>query len=219
MKTKFTIITVFMLAFTHAQQTNNLDGVKTTQNPIYSNTPSQVNSYTGTEAVVNDSQITYQTSIINGNSSPSTNANNLYRKNEVKINFAMLFLGPIELSYERFLTEKSALGSNFLISNKTFFGNHINFAASPYYRSYFGKGLCQGLFIDGFTTINHGKNVNKNVVFTDLALGLGGGYKWKHSQGLLIELSAGIGKNLFKSDSNPSPSFIINGGLRVGYTF
>ncbi|MGL3000943.1 DUF3575 domain-containing protein [Flavobacterium sp. RSSB_23] len=150
-----------------------------------------------------------------------------FKKNEIKGNALFLVLGAVEVTYERILTEDSALGASVFFINEN--DSDISFSFTPFYRAYFGKKTASGFFVEGFSMINTGINsrtyyydntgnlssINKNR-FTDFALGFGVGSKWIHKKGFVFEINAGIGRNLF---SDNSPKIVGRGGITLGYRF
>lgn len=151
-----------------------------------------------------------------------------FEKNEVKGNGLFLVLGTAEFTYERILNEDSAVGASLFFADKSDFDTTFSFI--PYYRAYFGKKPAAGFFFEGFGMLNTGENgsyseydsVNgvyydvQGTKFTDFALGFGFGSKWVHRSGLVFEINAGIGRNLF--DDN-SPEVVGRGGITLGYRF
>ncbi|TRX36682.1 DUF3575 domain-containing protein [Flavobacterium restrictum] len=152
----------------------------------------------------------------------------LSKKNELKGNALFLVLGAGEISYERLINDDSGLGiSMFFINEEDF---DTNFSLSPYYRAYFGKKPAAGFFVEGFSMISTGKNGSYSEYnsttnsdydvagkkYSDLALGFGIGSKWVHKRGFVFEINAGIGRNLFSSNS---PEVVGRGGITLGYRF
>jgi hypothetical protein len=151
------------------------------------------------------------------------------KKNELKGNALFLVLGAGEITYERILNEDSGLGvSLFFVKDEEDFDTQ--FSLTPYYRAYFGKKSAAGFFVEGFGMLNSGNTGNyseynstsqsyntiKGKQFTDFALGFGLGSKWVHKRGFVFEINAGIGRNLFNSDS---PEVVGRGGITLGYRF
>jgi hypothetical protein len=54
---------------------------------------------------------------------------------------------------------------------------------------------------------------------TDFALGIGLGGKWITSKGLLLEVNAGVGRNLFNNKYDRDFELIGRGGITIGYRF
>jgi hypothetical protein len=150
-----------------------------------------------------------------------------FKKNEFKGNALFLVLGTLELTYERLINEESGVG----VSVHVPFTNEsdINFSVTPYYRFYFGKKPAAGFFVEGFGMLNQVEDYiydynsnfeDKEKTITDLAFGLGLGGKWITKRGVLFEINAGIGRNLFNEyNDNRDYEFIGRGGITVGYRF
>lgn len=156
---------------------------------------------------------------------------NPYKKqNELKLNAVMLLVGAFEASYERNLNEESSLGISFFTPYDTEnLDADISYYISPYYRIFFGKKYAAGFFVEGFgmlnsikrdviiaDTNNHFATEEQNV--TDFALGFGLGGKWVTKSGFVFELSGGVGRNLFKNDTNDS-QIVGKFGFNLGYRF
>lgn len=150
-----------------------------------------------------------------------------FKRNELKGNALFLVLGAVEVTYERIINDDSGLGVTLFFVNEDEF--ETSFSLTPYYRAYFGKKPAAGFFVEGFSMINTGvsstyyrSDNNGNIIvtdkdrFTDFALGFGVGSKWVHKRGFTFEVNAGIGRNLFSSDS---PEVVARGGITLGYRF
>lgn len=145
------------------------------------------------------------------------------KKNELKGNALFLVLGAAEFGYERLLNEDTGLGvAVFFVQNSD---TNPLFSLTPYYRAYFGKKPAAGFFVEGFSMLNSGVNYNRSYEnqyimvkdsYSDLALGFGLGSKWIHKKGFLLEINAGIGRNLL---SNDSPKLVGRLGISLGYRF
>lgn len=150
-----------------------------------------------------------------------------FKKNEFKGNALFLVLGTLELTYERLINEESGFG----LSVHVPFTNEsdINFSVTPYYRFYFGKKPAAGFFAEGFGMLNQVEDIvyEENILFsersktiTDFAFGLGLGGKWITKRGVIFEINAGVGRNLFNEyNDNRDFEFIGRGGITVGYRF
>lgn len=153
----------------------------------------------------------------------------IVNKNELKVNALYLILGSFDVSYERILNEESAVG----ISLNAPFDNEnwdINYTATGYYRYYFGNKPAAGFFAEAFGMLN---NVDDYVyeetstefnyeqkTLTDFALGIGLGGKWVTKKGLLLEINAGLGRNLFNNQYDDRDYELIGrAGITVGYRF
>lgn len=61
---------------------------------------------------------------------------------------------------------------------------------------------------------------DKNETITDFAIGLGLGGKWITKRGVIFEINAGVGRNLFSEyNDNRDLEFVGRGGITVGYRF
>jgi hypothetical protein len=159
-----------------------------------------------------------------------------FERNELKLNAVMLIAGAIDVTYERLLDQESGVGLALFVS----FDENFNtkFSATPYYRFYFGKKTAAGFFAEGFgmlnTYIDQGystydynggmTNFIPDETVTDFALGFGIGSKWITKKGIIFEINAGIGRNLFNSSSNNDINqgeylIVGRGGFSVGYRF
>ncbi len=173
----------------------------------------------------------------------------LGRKDELKIDaFYLIFAGALNVSYERLINNESGFGVNLILSN----GKEIDtkFSLTPFYRFYFGKRQPNtGFYFESFASVNTfnydalisgGSNTYdpvsgyynySNPIFekktaTDFALGLGLGAKWITSNGIILELNTGIGRNLLNDyssgnkDKLPTSLKILGrGGVSIGYRF
>lgn len=171
------------------------------------------------------------------------------RKDELKIDaFYLIFAGALNVSYERLINNESGFGVNLILSN----GKELDtkFSLTPFYRFYFGKRQPNtGFYFESFASVNTfnydalisgGSNTYdpvsgyynySNPIFekktaTDFALGLGLGAKWITSNGIILELNTGIGRNLLNDyssgnkDKLPTSLKILGrGGVSIGYRF
>jgi len=151
-----------------------------------------------------------------------------FKRNELKGNALLLIFGSFEFSYERILNEESGVGIavNIPFDKDNF---DINYSFTGYYRYYFGKKPASGFFGEAFGMLN---NIDDYVydesldyyyeqkTLTDFALGIGLGGKWVTKKGLILEISSGIGRNLFNNQYDDRDYEIIGrGGITVGYRF
>jgi hypothetical protein len=150
------------------------------------------------------------------------------KKNEIKVNALFLILGSFEVTYERILNDESAVG----VSLNAPFDNEnwdINYTATGFYRYYFGKKTAAGFFGEAFGMLN---NVDDYVYYetpdynyksrtlTDFALGIGLGGKWVTKKGLVLEINAGVGRNLFNNQYDDRDYELIGrAAISVGYRF
>ncbi len=150
---------------------------------------------------------------------------------EIKIDPLYLILGNLEIAYENLLTDESSVGLSVMVPFDNTINWRINYALTGYYRFHFGEGYADGFFLEGFSMLNSVQDrvertgdfgepfrTSKNIV--DLALGLGAGYKLVSRGGVVFEIHAGVGRNLFSDENNDRNfDFIFRGGINVGYRF
>jgi hypothetical protein len=151
-----------------------------------------------------------------------------FKKNELKGNALFLILGSLDMTYERILNEESGVGIALSIPVDKYNWD-INFSATGFYRYYFGEKPAAGFFGEAFGMVNNvddwiyyedGNEYNyRQKTLTDFALGVGLGGKWVTKKGLLLEINAGIGRNLFNSKYERDFELIGRGGITLGYRF
>lgn len=164
-----------------------------------------------------------------------TNDSTIQPKNELKGNAATLLGGFPEFSYERILSDESAVGASlgFSIDESI----TTKFQLTPYYRHFFGKKPAAGFYAEGFTMLSSVKpeytyyvynpatssyvNSITTESYTNLAVGFGLGGKWVSKKGFVFEIGAGFGRNLTNSDKNDfyDITFVGRGGITFGYRF
>ena len=164
-------------------------------------------------------------------SSEPNELENSVRQNEVKFNALLFILGVGEFGYERLLSENSGLGVHisfpiFIDSESEPLSSDLNYFFSPYYRVYFGKKYAAGFFVEGFGMLNSFNRRLKEPTqgqssedVTDFALGIGLGGKWVLKNKFVLELSWGIGRNLFNNSDYQDAAIVGRGGLSVAYRF
>lgn len=126
--------------------------------------------------------------------------------NEVKVNLLNTALGGPEISYERLLSNHSALGSSVFLN--LYFETSIDLAFAPYYRYYLGNRRCSGLFLEGHVS---GMIIRRSAFEGDernspeLSLGAGPavGFKFLNRNGWLAEAALGLGIPFVNTDAHP----------------
>lgn len=151
----------------------------------------------------------------------------IFNRNELKLNAILLVAGSFDVTYERLINEESGVGISAQVALTSEFD--VNFAITPYYRFYFGKKPAAGFFAEGFGMLNQVDDfvyVDENdfngesKTITDFAFGIGVGSKWITKRGVLFEINAGVGRNLFSEyNSDRDYEFIGRFGITVGYRF
>ncbi len=149
-----------------------------------------------------------------------------YSQKEIKLDVAdALIIRSLEFSYENYLNQNSSFGVSalFNLAKQTVdFRYNENMMITPYYRHYFSTEKQWNFFGEGFLGVNSGKKEsikdsgNYDLKYTDGALGVAVGTKYISSGGLIIDAYAGVGRNLFGSDS---PVIVPRVGVNVGWRF
>lgn len=152
------------------------------------------------------------------------------KKNEIRLNATMPFTGgAFEGTYERVLNAKSSVGITGLYVFDNTKEKDMNYFISPYYRRYFGKKHASGWFVEGFAMLTSidGKKIytsedhstfTENPDVIDVALGVGGGWKWVSKSGFLVEASFSYGGLLFNAPKTDH-TVVAKYGVSVGYRF
>ena len=164
----------------------------------------------------------------------------LAKKNEVKIDVLNLAaFGKLGISYEHFLNKDFSVGITGMMFNKKsktddFLTDDtrtlIDYQVIPYVRYAMSKSATNLYYLEGFVNINGGEykelttrnnGVADYVIVTrndynDVALGGSVGYKLYFKESFVLDLTVGIGKNLFQENS---PSTVARLGINLGYRF
>ncbi|OAD46731.1 DUF3575 domain-containing protein [Polaribacter atrinae] len=151
-----------------------------------------------------------------------------YAQQEIKLDIGdALVIKSLEFSYENYISESSSFGISALFNlakQDASFRYNENTMITPYYRNYFSTNEQWNFFGEAFLGINSGKEEsdeenNPGVYdnkYTDGALGVAVGTKYITESGLTIDVHAGIGRNLFGSDS---PTLVPRLGVNIGWRF
>lgn len=150
-----------------------------------------------------------------------------YAQKEIKLDVAdALIIKTLELSYEHYIGTQSSVGLSALFNfeKKTADFRYKEYQMfTPYFRHYFSTEKTWNLFGELFLGINSGyKEIKENDApstyknYSDGAFGVGVGSKYISESGLVIDLHAGVGRNLFGSDS---PILVPRIGVNVGWRF
>ena len=147
-----------------------------------------------------------------------------FSQKEIKLDIAdALVIRSLEFSYEHYLTENSSVGVSALFNltkQDENFRYNENMMITPYYRHYFTTNKQWNFFGEGFLGVNSGKKETLkdsgvyDVSYTDGALGIAVGTKYIATGGLIIDAYAGVGRNLFGSNS---PVLVPRIGLNIGW--
>ncbi|HAO15077.1 MAG TPA: hypothetical protein DDE71_05910 [Tenacibaculum sp.] len=142
---------------------------------------------------------------------------------EIKVDLAdAIIFKTLELSYEHYISDQSSVGIsalfNFEKQNADFRYNE-NEVFTPYFRHYFTSSRNWNHFGEVFLAINSGKKELDNSFlreYTDGAIGIAVGSKYISNGGFIIGTYAGLGRNLFTSESY---AVVPRVGINVGYRF
>ena len=148
-----------------------------------------------------------------------------FSQKEIKLDIAdALVIRSLEFSYEQYINTESSFGVSALFNlakQDVDFRYNENVMITPYYRHYFTTDYAWNFFGEGFLGINSGKDLNVDTSltttytnYTDAALGIAAGLKYVANGGLTIDAYAGIGRNLFGSNS---PTLVPRIGVNVGW--
>ena len=156
-------------------------------------------------------------------------------KNELSIGaLNLVAFGALDVAYERIVTPNTswAIEAFILALNRDnedlSEAYRKDFSVTGKVKYFFSEGTASGFYVNGLAMISTGKDElefydTEGIVtrtetkeYTDLALGFGLGGKFVAKQGFFLDLSAGIGRNLFSSNS---PTIIGQFGVNLGYRF
>jgi len=165
-------------------------------------------------------------------------------KNEISINpLNLVVFGALDIGYERVLTNNTTLGFDLfyrfsdnidsdddVIDRDGIFDKEIAFTTR--FKYFFGSRIARGFYIESFGMLSTGEHENYVEVrdtqgnfisaryidedFTDFALGFSVGGKFVARNGFFLDISMGIGRNLFTTES---PDIIARPSLYLGYRF
>jgi hypothetical protein len=147
------------------------------------------------------------------------------KHNEIHLNvLSSLSYGFVEISFERILTESSALGlSAFVpvIKHDTYAYGFI-----PYYRQYFGKKVANGLFIEGNLGLlarkdnyklvydNYGGYSSLTTTAINYGYGVAAGVKIKSTSNFIVTIYGGVVRLFNTNGDNVFPRAGVTMGKR-----
>ncbi|MQP52289.1 MULTISPECIES: hypothetical protein [unclassified Flavobacterium] len=164
----------------------------------------------------------------------------LTKKNEVKLDVLNLISnGRLGITYERFLNNDFSVGITGMFLNKSSKKDNfstddtrtlIDYQIIPYVRYALSKSAVNLYYLEAFTSINGGQykelvTLNNGVAdyvvtsvkeYNDLAIGASAGYKFYIKESFVVDITIGMGKNLFHAES---PKDISRLGINLGYRF
>ena len=164
-------------------------------------------------------------------------------ENELSLNVLnILIFGALEGGYEHILDDNTSLGVHVFakVFNKNE-GEDVDlskvyakeFSVTTKFKYFLNESRrASGFYVEAFGMISDGvnekqveavdpltgefQNVEEEREYTDFALGFGIGGKFVSKQGFLMDVSFGLGRNLFHRDS---PDIVILPTASVGYRF
>lgn len=161
------------------------------------------------------------------------------RKHEVSLDVITALVFPaFNPRYEYLLNTHSSVGAElsiYFIDEESEIAEYETFNFTAFYRQYlFDRGDlgAKGFYAEGFMKyytfedeviifIGGGPMDNITDTFSDLALGVGIGWKWVNSAGFVIDINLGLGRDLGIGDESPSldRDFAARGGVNFGWRF
>lgn len=149
-----------------------------------------------------------------------------YSQQEIKLDIAdALVIRSLEFSYENYIDSENSFGFSALFNlakQDIVFRYNENTMLTPYFRHYFTTESQWNFFGEGFIGLNLGKKEsvkdsgNYDLKYTDGALGIAAGTKYAAESGLIIDIYAGLGRNLFGTQS---PTLVPRAGVNIGWRF
>ena len=151
-----------------------------------------------------------------------------YAQQEVKVDLLdALAFKTLEVSYEYYTSERSSVGVSALFNfekRSADFRYNEKRMITPYFRHYFTNNTNWNYFGEVFMGINtgekeievEGSTIKQYKEYTDGALGIAFGSKYVSSGGFVIDVHAGLGRNMFSSESR---SVVPRVGINLGYRF
>jgi hypothetical protein len=151
----------------------------------------------------------------------------VFAQQEVKINIGnALVLKTLDISYEYYVNEDSSVGISGLYNfekKSSDIKYNEETMITPYFRHYFTADRSWNIFGEGFFGYSTGyKEIeldggpNSYDKYSDGALGIAIGSKYTSDGGLVVDIYAGLGRNLFSSNS---PILVPRVGVNVGWRF
>ncbi|MCP9200431.1 hypothetical protein MKO06_10950 [Gramella sp. GC03-9] len=153
-------------------------------------------------------------------------------QNELSLNaFNLVSFGVIEVAYERVISENSTWAVEaFIHPNKEDYVDELYYkdlSLTGKYKHFFSSTYARGFYVNGFGMISSGEYETESywtdgdyIVetddYADFAIGFGLGGKFVSSGGFLLDLNAGIGRNLL---SNNSPTIVGQFMVNLGFRF
>jgi len=164
--------------------------------------------------------------ILNAQQAKPSLSPSLELDNELKLNILYLLVGAPEITYERILNKKNAVGvATFIRFSDAVWSDYI-YAITPYYRRYFGFHKASGFFLEGHVALANfgdiayrypnGQQANSSME-DRMRFGVGGvaGAKFLTRKGFTGEIYFGGAQLL----DNYASNFFPRAGLILGKRF
>ena len=151
------------------------------------------------------------------------------QEHEVKLDVLDLSVfKTLDVTYQYILNEESAVGISVLknLSNSdNIFNYREDFVITPFYRQYFDFSGMSNVYGEAFFAVNSGRDfvdsdndgVDETIKYTDGAFGFVIGKSYISPRGFVLDLYAGLGRNLF--DAEGSPTIVPRIGINAGFRF
>lgn len=157
-----------------------------------------------------------------------------FGKQELSLNaFNLVAFGIVDITYERIISENStwAVEAFYHPSKDDYLDEayYKELSLTGKYKHFFSSKYARGFYVHGFGMLSNGEyddgyyyneSIDEYVYdtydYTDFAIGFGLGGKFVSKGGFLLDLSGGIGRNLF---SDRSPTIVGQFMVNLGYRF
>ena len=164
--------------------------------------------------------------ILNAQQAKPSLSPSLELDNELKLNILYLLVGAPEITYERILNKKNAVGMATFIRFFEAVWSDYSYAVTPYYRRYFGFHKASGFFLEGHASLAKFDDINSrhpnsqqtnNSMEDRISFGVGGvtGAKFLTRKGFTGEIYFGGAQLL----DNYASNFFPRAGLILGKRF
>lgn len=145
--------------------------------------------------------------------------------------FNLVAFGAADIAYEQILNPYSgwSVEAFFIFLNKENDSEEEpferNLSLTGKYKYYFGDRYARGFYVHGFGMLSSGEYEERDLFdqtppnpqdYTDFALGFGIGGKFVARGGFFLDLSTGIGRNLFHEES---PTLVGQFNVNLGFRF
>ncbi|MBZ9729686.1 hypothetical protein LB467_08290 [Salegentibacter sp. JZCK2] len=156
-------------------------------------------------------------------------------QNELSIGaLNLVAFGALDITYERIINKNSSWAVEGFIKALDRDNEDIgdafykDFSLTGKYKYFFGDNYARGFYVHGFGMLSSGEYDNNYVTrpdgygyyeyedYTDFALGFGVGGKFVSTGGFFLDLSTGIGRNLFNENS---PTVVGQFNVNLGFRF